>query len=194
MNEENGAETVLLSGQRVYKDDERVKVCGIVDEISCHIGVVKSFLERGDEVSEILTRIQGQLFALGSQISALGSETKTPTVTQEDLDFLDQVIQTYGKSLPKLTSFIYPGGSRAAAFLHLARAAARRGERAIVALSRRFPIDPKILAYVNKLSSALFVLARYVNFREGLGDETWNKILSGDDCGIYGGRPGWAKS
>lgn len=188
MDEKSDAETFILSGQKVYKDDERVEVCGILDEISCHLGVVKAFLEKDDEISKTLMRIQGQLFVLGSQISALGSDKRTPAITQEDLEFLEEVIQRYGKTLPKLTSFIYPGGSKAAAFLHLARAVARRGERATVALSRRFPIDHKILAYINKLSSALFVLARYINFREGLGEEAWNKILSDDDHGIGGGR------
>lgn len=173
MDEKSDAETFILSGQRVYKDDERVEVCGIIDEISCHIGVVKAFMDGCDEINEILTRIQGQLFALGSQISALGSEKKVPTVTQDDLEFLEEVIRNYGKDLPKLSSFIYPGGSKAASLLHLARAVARRGERAIVALSRRFSVDPAILAYINKLSSALFILARYVNFREGIREETW---------------------
>ncbi len=173
MDEKSDAETFTLSGQKVYKDDARVEVCGLLDEVSCHLGVVKAFLERGDEVSEILTEIQGQLFALGSQISALGSEKKTPAITQEDVEFLKEITRKYGESLPKLTSFLYPGGSKAAAFLHLARAAARRCERAIVALSRRFPLDPKAIAYINKLSSALFVLARYVNLREGSSEETW---------------------
>jgi len=173
MDRKKDEETILLSGQKVYKDDKRVEVCGILDEVSCYIGVVKSFLERDDEVSKTLTKIQEQLFALGSQISALGSNKKTPTITKEDLKFLEEINQKYGKNIPKLTSFIYPGGCKAAAFLHLARAAARTSERAIVALSRRFIVDPLVLAYANKLSSALFTLARYVNLREGSGEEKW---------------------
>jgi len=173
MHEKSDPETFLLSGQKVYKDDERVEVCGLIDEVSCHLGVVKAFLERDHETSQILTKIQGQLFTLGSQISALGSRKKTPIITQEDVNFLEEITRKYGKSLPKLTSFLYPGGSKASAFLHLARASARRCERAMVALSRRFPLDPLTLTYINKLSSALFVLARYVNLKEGSGEETW---------------------
>jgi cob(I)alamin adenosyltransferase len=165
-------ETFLLSGQRVYKDDERLEACGAIDELSCILGVAKAFL-RDEEVVEILTRIQHHLFIMGSQISALGAEVDTPRIGGEHLQYLGNVIREYEKRIPGLTRFIYPEGSPAGALLHLARAFTRRCERILAGLSRRFEVDMALITYMNRLSRALFLLARYVNMREGFGERAW---------------------
>ncbi len=169
-------ETILLSGQRVLKDDIRLEACGVIDEISSLLGVSRSFLKRDDEVSKVLMEIQSHLFILGSEISGIGSENAYPRIGDEHLKRLDQLIQEYEGRMPRLSRFIYPGGTPAAAFLHLARAVSRRGERILVTLSRRFPVDLKVISYANKLSKLLFLLARYVNLREGFEEEYWGRI------------------
>lgn len=165
-------ETILLSGQRVYKDDERLEACGAIDELSCLLGIAKSFLKH-EEIAEMLTEIQEHLFIMGSQISGLGAEIDLPRISGEHLKYLDNVIRVYEGRIPKLRRFIYPEGHPAGALLHLARAFARRCERILVGLSRRFDVDPMTVSYLNKLSRALFLLARYVNLREGFGERVW---------------------
>ncbi|MEM4497724.1 MAG: cob(I)yrinic acid a,c-diamide adenosyltransferase [Nitrososphaerota archaeon] len=167
-------ETFLLSGQRVYKDDERVEACGAIDELSCLLGVAKAFL-RDEEAAMILTKIQEHLFIMGSQISSLGAEIDTPRIGEEHLSYLSSLIREYEGRVPALTRFIYPEGSPAGALLHMARAFARRCERILVSLSRRFDVDLAMISYMNKLSKALFLLARYVNLREGFGERAWER-------------------
>jgi len=175
MDQKRDDETFLLSGQRVYKDDERLEACGTIDELSSMLGVVKAFLKKEDEVSEILTKIQEHLFVLGSQISGLGTDKPYPKIENDSLKYLEEIARRYGERLPRLSGFIYPGGVPAGALLHLARALCRRGERILVALSRRFELDPMTIAYINKLSGTLFVLARYVNLREGAEEKAWTR-------------------
>jgi|YelNatPaOPRAMG01_1025707.scaffolds.fasta_scaffold55513_1 cob(I)alamin adenosyltransferase len=167
-------ETFLLSGQRVYKDDERLEACGAVDELSCLLGVAKAFLGNG-EISEIITRIQDHLFIIGSQISALGAEVEAPRIGGEHLEYLSNIIREYEGRVPELTRFLYPEGPPAGALLHLARAFARRCERIIVRLSRRFEVDMTLVTYMNRLSKALFLLARYVNLTSGFEERTWTR-------------------
>ncbi|MEM1550495.1 MAG: cob(I)yrinic acid a,c-diamide adenosyltransferase, partial [Candidatus Bathyarchaeia archaeon] len=150
-------ETSLLSGQRVFKDDERIEACGAIDELSCLLGIIKAFL-RDEEVAMILTDVQEHLFIMGSQISGLGAEIDVPRIGEEHLNYLNNVIQEYEGRVPALTRFLYPEGSPAGALLHLARAFARRCERILVSLSRRFDVDLAMISYMNKLSKALFLL------------------------------------
>jgi len=173
MPEKSDFETFLLSGQKVYKDDERVEACGVLDELSSLLGVAKSFLDGEDDISRILTEIQGHLFMIGAQISGLGAERGIPRLKEKAIQFLEDIREKYEPRLPKLKSFIYPGGCKAAAFLHLARAVARRAERRAIALSRRFEVDPLVVRYLNRLSTILFILARYANLREGVGESAW---------------------
>lgn len=173
MAEKRDDETILLSGQRVFKDDLRLEACGAIDELSSILGVVRAFLRAEDEVSKALLEIQEHLFILGAQVSALGSERSYPKIGEKHVKYLEDLIREYEKKLPRLTHFIYPGGSPPGALLHLARAVARMVERVLVALSRRFQLDPLVITYANRLSSALFLLARYVNKREGFEEKAW---------------------
>ena len=174
MPRKNEAETLLLSGQTVYKDDERLEVCGTLDEISSLLGVVKTFLKgKNDELFDPLTEIQRHLFVLGAEISGLEAKREVPKLGEDALKFLEELEKKYDEKLPRLRNFIFPGGCKAAAFLHLARAVVRRGERKAIRLSRRFQVDPLVISYLNKLSKVLFILARYANFREGVAEDLW---------------------
>jgi len=173
MSEKSDFETFLLSGQKVYKDDERVEACGVLDELSSLIGIAKSFFDEGNDLAKILTEIQKHVFIIGAQISGLGAEGNIPKLEEEAIRFLEDVRKKYEPRLPKLRNFIYPGGCKSAAFLHLARAVARRAERRAIALSRRFEVDPLVIKYLNKVSTILFILARYENLRRGFREEAW---------------------
>ncbi len=167
-------ETSLLGGVRVWKDDERLEVCGSLDELNALLGFVRSLLEEEDEVSRILLRVQRHLFTLGSEVASLGTGIQRRWgIGKGELDYLEKLVEEYERKLPPLSLFIYPGGVPAAAVLHFARAVARRAERRLVALSRRFEVSSLSLAYMNRLSTLLFTLARYINLREGAGERLW---------------------
>jgi cob(I)alamin adenosyltransferase len=181
--------TGLVDGSRVAKHDPRMEAIGAVDEANCAIGLALCALgERG----AALPRIQNDLFDLGADLA-------TPRGEQEGADFapspmvlrmvagqtlwLEQAMDRLNADLPALTSFILPGGTEGAARLHIARAATRRAERAMVALAAQAPVNPQALAYINRLSDYLFVLVRSINAQHG-GDVLWVPAASRDDAGI----------
>lgn len=170
-------ETALFGGQRVRKDSPRVEAYGSVDELNAVIGVARTFLD-DPKVNMALARIQEHLFVLGGDLATpLGEESQAaaavPRVTPAEVKTLEELIDRYQAELPSLRQFILPGGHRAAAFLHLARTVCRRAERRSVTLAGREPINDQVLAYLNRLSDLLFVLARVVNHRAGIAEITW---------------------
>lgn len=167
-------ETILRSGLKVWKDDERVEACGTIDELSSIIGVARSMMNK-DEVSEILLKIQEHLFLIGAEISSLKDEDQIEEIEEKHLKFLEEHVERYESKLPKLNRFIYPGGTLTASMLHLARAVARRAERRLVSLSRRFKVNPITMAYLNRLSTLLYILARYLNHRDGVKEPVWRR-------------------
>ena len=167
-------ETTLRSGLRVWKDDERLEACGTIDELSSIIGVARSMMGE-DDVSKILLEIQGHLFLIGAEISSLRDENNVKEIDVEHLKFLEENVKRYESRLPRLDGFIYPGGSVAASILHLARAVARRAERRLISLSRRFTVNPITMAYLNRLSTLLYILARHLNYRDGVGEIVWRR-------------------
>ena len=167
--------TGLVDGSRVSKADPRIAVIGEVDEANCAIGVALTLLDDGPE-REMLRRIQNELFDLGADIATPG-EDFTPSdmalrITSGQVERLEQEIDRMNEGLAPLTSFILPGGAPAAAELHRARAIVRRAERVGVVASDAMPLNPQALAYINRLSDHLFVLARLVNLG-GAGDILW---------------------
>jgi len=167
-------ETTLRSGLRVWKDDERLEACGTIDELSSIIGFARSMVGE-DDVSKILLEIQGHLFLIGAEISSLRDENNVKEIDVEHLKFLEENVERYESRLPRLDGFIYPGGSVAASILHLARAVARRAERRLVSLSRRFAVNPITMAYLNRLSTLLYILARHLNYRDGVEEIVWRR-------------------
>ncbi|MDP2586017.1 MAG: cob(I)yrinic acid a,c-diamide adenosyltransferase [Candidatus Levybacteria bacterium] len=173
--------TALFNGQRVSKVDLRVEVYGTVDELNSIIGVVLSIrypsftkASAGKQVLSIkreLIKIQNDLLSIGSALAnpqgdALQSLEKRVKTFEE---FIDEMTL----HLPKLNNFILPGGGKAGAMLHLARAVARRLERKIVELNNKQKIDNKIIIYFNRLSDLLFTMARFTNFKENKKEIIW---------------------
>jgi cob(I)alamin adenosyltransferase len=160
----DAGETSLGDGTRVSKADARVAAFGTVDELNALLGLV---LARGvpAEFPPWLERIQNELFDLGADLAVPLADTKRPRlrVTAEQVDRLEQLCDRVNAGLEPLRSFVLPGGTEAAALLHLARTVCRRAERLVVALAAVEPVNPAALAYLNRLSDLLFILARAAN-------------------------------
>ncbi len=172
----DGGQTGLLAGPRVSKDHKRVASYGEVDELSAVLGLAKAH-SRDRNLSTLLREIQRDLFAVGAQLAdpsarVAGRKAKA-AVSAARIRSLERAIDAREERMPALKAFILPGGSRLGSFLHLARTVCRRAERSIVALSRAEDVDSRILAYVNRLSDLLFVLARYENYRSGEPEDKW---------------------
>lgn len=167
--------TDLLGAVRVYKDDLRVEAYGTLDELNSFLGLVKNSINEED-IASLIERIQEHLFVMGSEIASLGTDVKgIPKVEKDMVEELDRMLERYESEISPLTSFILPGGSTASCFLHVARSVARRAERRLVSLSRSYEINENTLAYINRLSSLLFVLARLINLRMGYRDREWKR-------------------
>ncbi|MAS35264.1 MAG: ATP:cob(I)alamin adenosyltransferase [Anaerolineaceae bacterium] len=164
--------TALFSGGRVSKTHLRVETYGTVDELNAVIGVVRTHQPYSDDW---LAHIQSQLFHLGSDL-ATPLDAKSDWIVRipaEAADWLEQIIDDMTAELPALTSFILPGGTPAAAQLHIARTVCRRAERQVVALAVHEPLNEFAVPYLNRLSDALFTLARWENFKAGHAETVW---------------------
>lgn len=163
--------TRLAGGQQVWKDSLRVEVYGTVDELNAVVGVVRAFNADGigkkasaARLERELRWIQNKLFDAGGILATVPGQTfkNMPRITTKDVTRLERVIDSCQKDLTPLKEFILPGGGKVAALLHHARTVCRRAERECVRLSREEPIEPDIVKLLNRLSDALFVLARWV--------------------------------
>lgn len=168
--------TALGGGHRVSKDDLRVAAYGTVDECSSHLGAaVASGLV--PELEEAVTTLQNELFHLGADLCFREedkSDATGPRIEERHVDALEALMDRLSAELEPLANFVLPGGTPAAAHLHLARAVCRRAERDTVALSRQESVGPWVIRYLNRLSDTLFVLARYENHRRGRPDILWD--------------------
>jgi len=171
---DNGT-TGLVDGSRIAKHAARMEAVGAVDEANSAIGLAVVSLA-GSAYQALLTRIQNDMFDLGADIATPGDDfapsQMTLRIVATQATWLEEQIDRLNENLPPLTSFILPGGSEGAARVHVARASVRRAERALTALAADDPVNPAALAYVNRLSDYLFVLARAVN-AAGEGDVLW---------------------
>lgn len=171
--------TGLVDGSRRSKADARMHAIGEVDEVNSALGIAIAALERDGDDTELiagLRRIQNDLFDLGADIATPGDDF-TPgemslRIVQPQVDWLEAAIDKANDHLEPLASFILPGGSEAAAAMHLARAVARRAERALVSAAAGEAINPLATTYLNRLSDYLFVLCRLINKDRG-GDILW---------------------
>jgi cob(I)alamin adenosyltransferase len=166
-------ETSLGDGERVPKHDLRVEAYGTVDEANSVVGMAR--LHTSGEVDAMLGRIQNDLFDLGADLCTPESENpKYPPlrIVQAQIDRLEHEIDAMNAKMKPLDSFILPGGTPAAAHLHLARTVARRAERLMTELATHERINPLAIAYINRLSDHLFVLARHLN-DDGVKDVLW---------------------
>jgi len=168
--------TGLGGGQRVAKDSLRIEAYGTVDELNSVIGVV---LAAGvnDSIAAPLSEIQNELFHLGSDLCILEEDKArrpVPRIEERHVVALEKLMDRLSEQLPPLENFILPGGSPGAAQLHVARTVCRRAERLLVALSRTEAVGEWTIRYLNRLSDALFVMARHENRRRGVADVLWN--------------------
>jgi len=159
----------LVDGSRASKAGLRMIAIGEVDEANAALGVVIATLAPGD-LPEHLQGIQNDMFDLGADLATPGEVGLRIVASQ--VERLEHAIDAMNAELEPLQSFILPGGSDTVAALHLARTVVRRAERAAVALHEQEPLNPQLLAYLNRLSDLLFVTARYVAAKEG-GDMLW---------------------
>lgn len=168
--------TGLGGGQRVSKDSLRVRAYGAVDELNSAIGVA---LAHGlsPRLAEFLASVQNELFHLGSDLCFI-EEDKTkydiPQIEQRHLEKMERLIDELNAVVGPLENFILPGGSPAAATLHLARTICRRAERDAISLAHDDTIGPFVVSYLNRLSDALFVMARYENKARGIQEPQWD--------------------
>jgi cob(I)alamin adenosyltransferase len=168
--------TGLGSGARIAKDSPRIEAYGTVDELNSQIGVA---LAAGvcDSVAAALRTIQNELFHLGSDLCIPEEDKKrtpVPRIEERHVLALETLMDRLSKELSPLENFILPGGSPAPAALHVARTVCRRAERRVLSLSRRESIGAQVIPYLNRLSDALFVMARYENKQSGSADTLWD--------------------
>jgi len=168
-------DTGLLGGSRVRKDHPRIEAYGTVDELNAVLGVVRT-QQHAAELDALLAAIQNQLFDLGAELAAPEpAQFGITGVGPGQIAALEAAIDRHESDLEPLRQFILPGGTPAAANLHLARTVCRRAERLLLGLSAVEPISPHPLVYLNRLSDLLFVLARWTNRRADVADVPWSK-------------------
>lgn len=170
-------QTMLIGGPRVDKDIARVEAYGTIDELNAVLGLVRSEPLTA-ELDQVLARIQSELFEVGAEIAspdpvAMG----TRTIGSPHVAALEGHIDRIAARLPPLREFILPAGTRPAALLHVARTVCRRAERRLVTLLRQNPTEVSrvLVAYLNRLSDLLFVLARQANSASGQPDTPWRR-------------------
>jgi len=153
-----------IGSKVVDKTDVLVNAIGEIDELNAELGVALENLHDKSTKANLL-EIQEKLFIVGAQVASLIDKRFTPKsiITSTDVKEIEHYIDTLGRRVGKLNKFVLPGGSNGSAYLDRARTVARRAERAIVALSKSYKVDENVLAYINRLSSFLFIAARYVN-------------------------------
>lgn len=172
-------ETGLAGGQRVEKDALRIETYGTVDELNAHLGTACFSAESDSRLASLassLKRVQHELFNLGSILATLSDDVhpKQPRVTEKEIELLEREIDAANSDLPALRSFVLPGGSRINAELHVARTVCRRAERLVVQLAREEKVPEEAVFYLNRLSDALFVWSRWVNYLLGVPEVLWS--------------------
>jgi cob(I)alamin adenosyltransferase len=165
-------ETGRFDGTRVPKNDPLIEVNGTIDECNTLIGVARSFNDDAP-LDTVLKEIQCLLIVAGSEVTNVGRDGRLPTLTETDIQALEDLIDELEEGLEPLKNFILPAGGKASAHLHLARTASRKVERRLVSLRDSMEVNTIQLAYFNRLSDALFVLARHAAKLSGNADEVW---------------------
>lgn len=171
-------ETSLVGGQRVPKDDLRIDAYGTVDELNAIVGLVRAEVDGHHELSDLddaLEVVQHRLFDLGSVLATLPTDISDalPRVTESHTKALEGAIDRASAGLPTLRNFVLPGGSRLNALLHVARTVCRRAERLVVRLHRDGGCGVEEVRYLNRLSDAFFVWARFVADALGRDEVLW---------------------
>ena len=183
-------QTGLAGGQRVPKDSPRIEAYGTVDELNSCLGAARATVNqlaaqepRLAMLGALMLRVQHELFNLGSILATLPEDVhpRQPRITDAEILQLEKGMDAMNEDLEPLRSFVLPGGSRVDAELHIARTVCRRAERACIALARVESIPPETVKYLNRLSDALFVWARWASHVSGAAETLWepNQASSG---------------
>lgn len=168
--------TSLIGGDRVKKCSLRLEAYGTIDELSAHLGLLKSMLKE----ENFIPWLQSRLFDVGSHLAMPCHEkgvAPSCTITEQEVTLLEQRIDELDNQLPPLHTFILPGGAMAASECHVCRTVCRRAERLIAALSEEDQVSPMVSSFINRLSDFLFVYARYINKTECVDEISWK-----NDC------------
>ena len=177
----DSGETYLVGGQKISKDHLRVCSYGEIDELIALVGGCRESIIHFNQTNiknllPILKRIQNELFNVGNMLATTESKVydNMPQVDKNHIKNLEEEIDFYNKELPILKSFILPGGSDANIWFHLSRTVCRRVERSVVKLSNNENVDTNIIKYLNRLSDALFVWSRWINYILNLDENIWD--------------------
>jgi cob(I)alamin adenosyltransferase len=180
----DAGKTRLAGGQQVWKDSLRVEAYGTLDEVNAVIGVVRVMNAemvgshaQAEQLEEALRWIQNKLFDIGGILATAPGQTfkNMPQISEKDVTNLEKIIDRCQKDLAPLKEFILPGGGKVSGFLHQARTVCRRAERVCVHLSREETVEAVHIKFVNRLSDALFVLARWVAKTQGEPEFLWER-------------------
>lgn len=170
--------TSLVGGTRIAKNSTRLEAYGTIDEFSSFLGALLSDPVCPPDIRQKLCGIQNMLFNLGGYLACEVKPGEQPPawgLTDKDIAGLEQWIDTLDADTPPVKAFVLPGGSPISAKAHIARTVCRRAERRIYDLAASEYVDPKLTAYVNRLSDLLFILARHLNHIQGISEITWSK-------------------
>ena len=175
----DGGKTGLVGGHRVDKDDLRIECFGTVDELNATIGMARLHCVGGPAsiaaLDVILARVQNELFNLGSQLATRAEDLRPtqPVIADRHVQALESEIDAHNADLPELRSFVLPGGGALGAHLHLCRTVCRRAERLAVSLAHKETVPEVAIRYLNRLSDALFVWARFAAMATGQAEVLW---------------------
>ena len=164
--------TGLQGDFRIAKSHPRIIAYGTVDEANAAIGVVLTN-ELDEDISKVLSKIQNELFLLGSDLSNQNLNDLKNRISLEMVENLEKTIDKFELELPPITNFILPGGNVAAAQIHQVRTIIRRAETLVVQLSDKDEINSNCIKYLNRLSDLMFVMGRLINKRKGIDDIIW---------------------
>lgn len=168
----DAGQTSLGDGSRVSKLDRRIAAFGTVDELNSLLGLLLA-RDCPAQLRPLLERIQNELFDVGADLSVPLHVQGRLRVEQPMIDALEASCDRFNEDLPELESFVLPGGTEAAARLHVARTICRRGEREALAAAQQHDVNPLVLVYLNRLSDLLFILARAANAGAGRDEPLW---------------------
>ncbi|MDF7800429.1 cob(I)yrinic acid a,c-diamide adenosyltransferase [Pontiellaceae bacterium B1224] len=165
-------ETGRFDGTRVPKNDPQMEVQGSIDECNSAIGLARAYI-KDEKLNGILKNFQSLLLVAGSEVTNVTHDRRLPYISDVNITAMEELIDNVEEKLEPLTNFILPAGGKASAHLHVARAASRKVERRLVTFRDTADVNPILLAYFNRLSDTLFVLARYASKLAGIRDEVW---------------------
>ena len=169
--------TSLVGGVRIKKSDVRLEAYGTVDELSAHLGLLVAMMKPGEH-RDMIVRIQNNLFNVCSHLATDQSQTPlypSARLHEGEVEALEREVDRMMAELPERQGFVLPGGCQTAAQAHVCRTVCRRADRRIAALAEQAAVGAEVQQYVNRLSDYLFVLAKIINFNEGVSEILWQK-------------------